>query len=181
MALSNQDRNANQKFTTEIVAPGVPSNKGGIRYSRQILQQFAQCQAVYDQKRNNLDYLYKVASAAIQAKLDAELIELARQLTNCKLSVANGEPYSWFFIVDLVIQPVTVSVTPTECEGVYQNLVRAAHDEYRRQIDILDKEFKEGRNRGAPGYDTILQEYIDCLSDIKYTPVTPEDVRRILS
>jgi hypothetical protein len=181
MALSNQDRNANQKFTTEIVAPVAPSNTGGIRYSRQTLQQFAQCQAEYDQKRATLDFTYKFFSAAIKAALDAKLIEYTRLLTNCKLSVTNSEPYRWVDTDDpALFGGNPVSVTATECEAVYQNLVRAAHDEYRRQIDILDKEIKEGRN-GGPGYDTILQEYIDCLSNIKYTPVTPEDVRRILS
>jgi len=142
MALSNEDRNANQIFTKQLIVAATASQDS---------YQVSHCKAARDAQLKKLLIKDRALRDSITADYDARVAEHKAQLTACKLAILYGiGPFRWLNGAS--------SVTPTECEGCYENLVEQETSFYELGLKEADEQYKKERSNIEFLYRRCMRE-----------------------
>ena len=160
MALSNQDSNANQKFTTEIVvAGGVLGTNGFQPRSPWYNPARELCWAICKAQLKALDKEVDEKRVPIDEALNIRLRACDAQRDACK----NPNPTPLY-------DPAGDAARNTKCEQEYKQCTQTAKDKHLDELAILGRYYEEQR-------DIILNNREACIRDVDYPPAPPSPTR----
>ena len=159
MALSNQDSNANQKFTTEIVVAGGVLGTNGFRpggYGGETNYNIQMCYAICKAQLKALDKEIAEKRAPVDEALNIRLSECDSKRNACK------NPYP-----TPLYDPAGDAARNAKCEQEYKQCTQTAKDKHLEELHKLTLYYETQLN-------IILSQRAACIRNIiNYPPAPP--------
>jgi hypothetical protein len=153
MALSNQDSNANQKFTTEIVVAGGALGTNGFRPPSVWYNPAKElCWAISKAQLKALDKEVDEKRVPIDEALNIRLRACDAQRDACK----NPNPRPLY-------DPAGDAARNAKCEQEYKECTQTAKDKHLDELDKLSSYYNTQ-------FGIILSQREACILDIDYPP-----------